>query len=344
MSIPCGHRQVLSYCARGKEHIIEEMRGSLKLRKLLTYKYLSLVLSVVVVLLVGTLILQPQSNGKSDHDAYPYLATRIFGDNNNDTLINFVSLRKALNDYAKGQSGPLGIYFEYLPSGTSVGIDANRAFFGASLLKLPVAMKAFKLIEDGKLEKNKEITIEAGQIDKGFGTLWQRGVGAKITVLDAIKLSVASSDNTADKILRDLVQPRPVSDVFDYLDIDTSVAVGPGAGVTPRGYSSTLRALYLSAYLSHDYSNELLGIMTESPYSNRIVAGVPKDVKVAHKIGMYERPDNKSEQVHSDCGIVYTPNRPYILCVMTEADVNVADGQMKAISKMVYDYVSTANK
>lgn len=41
---------------------------------------------------------------------------------------------------------------------------------------------------------------------------------------------------------------------------------------------------------------------------------IPSDVKVAHKFG--ERYYGDIKQLH-DCGVIYYPENPYLLCVMT---------------------------
>jgi beta-lactamase class A len=306
----------------------------------------SVIILNVAVLIFNIVLLAKNNAMEAKHEtaALPYLSKRIFAENPNDVLINFIGLRQELQAYANPQGDSIGVYFEYLPSGNSIGINSNEVFFGASLLKLPVAMKVYKLIEEDTLNADQKLTIQQHDIDKGFGDLWKRGAGAQITLGETLRFSVASSDNTADKLLRDLVKPRPVSDVFDYLDIPTDLQSEYGAGVTAKGFSSVLRALYLSSYLSYEHSNGLLQAMTTSPYTDRIVAGVPQGVSVAHKVGIYEEPGAGTGQVHSDCGIVYVPKRPYMLCIMSKADVVASTERMHAISKMVYEYVSSAKK
>lgn len=304
------------------------------------YLNLILLLSLIANLLLGLAV---GSNLVNSAEKFPYLSKRIFAQSKNDLLINFVPLRQMLKDFDQKTELPIGIYFEYLPSGVSIGVNEKEVYFGASLLKVPVAMKTYKLIGEGKIKKDQELIIEEKHLDKGFGDLWQKGAGTKISVREAVELSLAKSDNTADKLLRDLVKENPVSEVFDYLDIPTDVAKAPGAGVTAKNYSSIFRSLYLSSYLFYENSNEILEILTTSPYKDRILAGVPSNVKVAHKIGIYKEPGKDESQTHADCGIVYAPKRPYILCVMTDSLLTEATQEISQVSKIIYEYVISAN-
>lgn len=295
---------------------------------------------ILGILLISNIFKSP----RTDSETYPYLSKRIFVEDQNDILINFVPLRTELRNYVKNIKDPIGIYFEYLPSGTSVGVNDQETFFAASLLKIPVVMKVYKLIEEERLDPNLELTIEEKNIDKGFGDLWKKGAGTKVRLGEVIKLSITQSDNTADKMLRDLIAEKPVSDIFDYFDIPTNVEEEGGAGVTPKGFASVLKGLYLSAYLPYNRSNEILEIMTNTIYQDRLVAGVPNDVKVAHKVGIYRSPEKPNVQVHSDCGIIYLSKRPYLLCVMSDSAIDVATKQIAEVSKIVFDFVNSANR
>lgn len=71
-------------------------------------------------------------------------------------------------------------------------------------------------------------------------------------------------------------------------------------------------------------------------WNDRINKLLPKDVKVAHKIGNYEG-------VYNDVGIVFA-EEPYVLAVMSEnADQSVASDVIAQISKKIYDYMVTRN-
>ncbi len=77
-----------------------------------------------------------------------------------------------------------------------------------------------------------------------------------------------------------------------------------------------------------------------------VVAGVPSTVDVAHKFGerttlASDTESTETKQLH-DCGIVYFPENPYLLCVMTRGtDFKVLEGIISDISRMVYEEVDS---
>src|SRR3989338_211964 len=72
-------------------------------------------------------IRQEQENIKSSSidliNQHPFLSKRIFAENQNDILINFIPLREAMRTYMDKLGEAAGVYFEYLPSGNSIGIN-----------------------------------------------------------------------------------------------------------------------------------------------------------------------------------------------------------------------------
>ena len=280
----------------------------------------------------------------SEANAYPYLSKRLFAESQNDFIINFTNLRNKLTSYAAehrlhNDKTRFSLYFEYLPSGISIGVNEKDPYIAASLLKVPIIMGVYKYIETGKLSENTELTLKESDLDPQYGNLWKRGVGAKLSVREAIQLTLAESDNTAKSVLFNNVPLETLTDVFEYLDIPNEV-IGNAPVVTTKNYSSILRSLYLSTYLSMENSHKLLEKLTESNFSDKIAAGIPKSIPVAHKIGVHDT-QNPEGSIYTDCGIVYIPKRPYILCIMMRNSENDVQTHMKAISGMIYDFVSS---
>ena len=95
-----------------------------------------------------------------------------------------------------------------------------------------------------------------------------------------------------------------------------------------------LKEIYKMSSEGKDVGKDFVKYMQETVYNDRLPLLLPKDLKVAHKIGNYAPPLS-----FHDVGIIYTKN-PYILAIMTkevapekETFPNIAN-----ISKIVYDY------
>jgi beta-lactamase class A len=274
----------------------------------------------------------------TEADAFPFLARRALTDARNVPLINFVGLRRSIDDYVRPLKNRIGVYFQYLPTGITVGYNHDQPFVSASLLKLPTVMKVYELIEEGRVLKSTQMELTPDVIDRGYGTLWRKGLGARVTVEEAIIASLVVSDNTAHRLLYGISGGRP-ADIYRYLDVALDTDRGEPA-IAPRNYASILRSLYYSAFLSNEHSNEILQHLTRAVEGSVLRSSIPADIPIAQKIGVMQF-DKAADQTYSYCGIVYVPKRPYVLCIMVVEALAVADKQTADLSKLVYDYVST---
>ncbi len=297
---------------------------------------------LVNIILVAYILSYPRPTQKSElnvkQETLKYLSQRVFIENPNDYVINFVPLRKELNAYTDTLDTSFGMYFEYLPTGVSIGINEKESYILASLLKVPLAMAVYKQIEKGDLKSDQTLEVKKEHLDPYFGELWKAGPGQTLTTTQALQETLINSDNTAKNVLFSAIPEGSLENVFDSLDIPKELTNNSPV-VTPKNYSSVLRSLYLSSYLKPEDSNEILSLLTRTPFSDKLAAGVPKDVKVAHKIGVHEG-ENKDTSIFTDCGIIYYPKRPYILCMMTRSPEKDTQKNMKNVSKIIYDYIS----
>ncbi|MDP2815907.1 MAG: serine hydrolase [Rectinemataceae bacterium] len=89
--------------------------------------------------------------------------------------------------------------------------------------------------------------------------------------------------------------------------------------ITARSYANIFRILYNASYLNVKSSNEILDLLSQSKFDKGITAGVPDGTKVAQKFGeANELKDGEEFHILNNCGIVYKPKNPYILCVLIE--------------------------
>lgn len=285
---------------------------------------------------------------------YPLLAKRLFIANPNDIIINFAPLRAQLREYINKQPEKIGVYFEYLPTGTSINVNGDEDFFRASLIKLPGIMRTYKLIEDGKILKTDVIEITPTDINPLFNSKEKLIPGSRRTVKELIELSLRESNNTAyqaiftytnNKILGATGNDEQnIRDIYDYLDIPRAEN-GETQFISPKNYSSVLKSLYFSSYLSYENSSEILKHLIESSFDDWLPEPLPENTLVAHKFGIYSLEKPVKAQVHSDCGIIYENKRPYELCVMVNSsDTKSSAKHIQTISKLVHGYVTTAFK
>lgn len=299
-----------------------------------------LVLSLGANLLLGYHHLYVSNEVERERLVHPFLSNRIFSEHTNDIILNFIPLREALREYVYAQNGVVGVYFEYLPSGVSIGVNDREEIKLASLSKVPLVMSILKKIERGNLALNTKVTLKEEWLDKNFETLWQRGAGATFTIEELINYALKESDNTAYEALFGQLTYNDVNEVYDNLDIQiTKEGDSNYPLVSPKSYSSIFRSLYLSSFLKPTDSSFILDILAKTMFNDKIPAAIPKNIPVAHKIGTFSK-QGVSGQVFIDCGIIYVPDRPYILCIFVQDSDESARKHMSYISEMIYEYIS----
>ncbi len=301
----------------------------------------SIVLNIAIVGLIGPKSLIGELT--NNRDDFPFLSPRIFAQNQHDLIINFTALRSELRSFVSAKKNlRAGVYFEYLPSGVSIGVNEKEEFISASLLKTPFIIGILKAIENGAIRMDDVLTLEQSDLDPNFGRLWERGVGSKLTVEEAIRLALTQSDNTATRLLDRMMPEDMVRLVYNALDVPISFE-DENPVVSAKNHSSVFRCLYLSCFLDFADSQKILSLLTQSIFTNGISAGVPGGVPLAHKVGIYDSP-NSDMRVRSDCGIVYVPKRPYILCIMgesTKGQEQLITDFAAEISNRVYRFVAS---
>jgi len=236
------------------------------------------------------------------------------------------------------------VYFRDLKTGTWAGIDENAEYSPASLLKVPIMIAWFKKAEDHSGLLNTELVYSA-PIDPASEAGTVLKVGSSYTVEQLISYMIKQSDNGAKDLLLVNLDDDTINSVFSDLGIE-NWGTGPHdtEHISPVIYSRFLRILYNASYLNRDYSEKALDLLSTTDFNAGIVAGVPEGTTVAHKFGEYEDPAATTAELH-DCGIIYHPTNPYLLCVMTKGNANVTlndlENVLKVTSEAVYTLVNT---
>ncbi len=311
------------------------------------------ILSVVVIIVLSVTVITNKTNkenmtithDKNDH----YLLTNPILDcevaSNEGSLIVFSKdVNEKTNEIKDKYSlDHISLYFRDLNNGPWVGIDEKEVFSPASLLKVPIFIAFLKEAENNPAILDKKVKISESDINKSFhqnivssNTLV---AGQEYSLFDISKYMIIESDNTAVSILLNNINPDNIKGVFESVGVpykDTSTEIDLGI----KDYAGFFRVLYNSSYLNREMSEKALEVLSQGDYKDGLVAGVPAGTIVSHKFGERSIPNqNDSTQLH-DCGIIYYPNNPYLLCIMTRGNDLASQGKAtKELSSYIYNQV-----
>lgn len=245
-------------------------------------------------------------------------------------------IKEDINNYNATEN--VGFFLQDTKTGAWLGINEKGGFYPASLLKIPIMMAVLNKVQNGEISMDDTITLTQDDLDSKYGNLYQKGIGAKISVSELLKEMVSYSDNTAKNALKRQLSASELDSVFVHLGISDPYLKGNNQTVSPREYMRLFKSLYYSTFLSAYYSEIALELTIDKEY-NLISERVPSNVVVAHKFGIIE-----NEGVLHDCGIVYHQNNPYFLCIMTkDLDLSKSVKLIPKLSKDVYEFVDKAS-
>jgi beta-lactamase class A len=257
-------------------------------------------------------------------------------------IINFKVLRDEFIKIQSQYSQKTYIYFAYLNNSSWVGRGEKELITAASTVKVPLAMAVMRAVEQGEFKLTDSYTLEELDLDDRFGQLYQAGPDNEFTLEELMRIMLVNSDNTAMNALFNVFKrigvETPLTDVYTAMGWDYPPRPGDllqYVKINLKYLSNMFLSLYNAQYVSDIHSNQILDYLSQSPFDNQLVAGVPKDVLVSHKIGV-----STDDMTYTDCGIVYAPNRNYILCVSSQGvPQETAAKFIVAISKAAYNFV-----
>jgi beta-lactamase class A len=248
------------------------------------------------------------------------------------------TIKTAMSYQEKGLLQSYGVYVKSLSYPLWFGINDRQEFLPASLYKLPVAISVYRDIEKGNIDRKQKLVythkISEGNTRDSLYAPTGLTIGMSYTVEELIKRMITQSDNGAKDLLISVLHEDTIKETLSIVSVDGSIRL---TQISPWMYSYYLRILYNATFLNEQNSEELLSLLAESSYKNALVRGIPLGVKVSHKYGLYNEEGGVFE-LH-DCGIIYTQNDPYILCVMTKGtNVEALENFISDVSSIVYLY------
>lgn len=328
---------------------MNKLKEIMKNNQTTIYLIIGLIIGLFIGLVVGCrqiLFKEEGAKTESHESGYAFISPLLecFSESS-DSPINYKLQEKIKDNISKNikekNITEASVYFRDLANGPWIGINEDKKFTPASLLKVPIAITYYKIAEKNPNILNGKILITeayANQLTQNIKSEKQVEQGKEYSVQELINYMITESDNRAANALIDNLSESSINKTFNDLGLTLPTIDSPDNYMTVKDYASFFRVLYNASYLNKDYSERLLSILAQSKYKNGLVAGLPVDIKIAHKFG--ERRNNEIDQLH-DCGIIYKENKSYLLCIMTRGnDFDKLSSVIKNLSKLVYENVN----
>jgi len=206
--------------------------------------------------------------------------------------------------------GHLGLMAKNLKTGETVAYNASERFPTASVIKLPIMAAFYRMVDQRQIDPSAKVVLTSD--DKKPSLLEQMSDGMTMTLLDAVKLMIVLSDNTATNLVLDRLggtHEERLHRVNDFLaekglkntrllnrlytrssKKDTPEAIRYGIGVsTPEDMVVLLEALHKKTLVDPSSCDAMVAILKEQFYNDMIPRFLPaadcKVLEVAHKTG-----------------------------------------------------------
>ncbi|MEP7165405.1 MAG: serine hydrolase [Ferruginibacter sp.] len=240
-----------------------------------------------------------------------------------------------------GTINSASVYLRELNQGEWITAGDADTFNPGSLLKVPELMTFCKMNEktpgllDRTITYDKPLNLakHAIHLSKSIE------LGRTYTIRELLYYMIAYSDNNATMLLNMRMDVEVFKKVFTDLGLPLPDLTKNDIPITAKDYSYFMRVLYNASYLNISDSEFCTELLSHSDFTQGLVSGLPKDVKVAHKFG--EAGDGSSAHF-SESGIIYIRNSPYLITVMTKGkDNKVLPSVISDISKTVFEAINS---
>ncbi len=240
-------------------------------------------------------------------------------------LVRDADLERRLQALAAEVEGDVGIYVRHLGTGRGAMLRADELFPTASMIKVPILLKTFDLMEQGAFAFDTSLvwadSLRYGGEDDLFDKLQ---AGAKVPLNQVTMAMITSSDNAASLWLQALVGGGEAINTwlaangFDSTRVNSRT---PGrreiwqkygwGQTTPREIAEMVVGLREGRLISRAASEAMYRHLTRIHWNAEALSQLPPWVQAASKQGAVNR--SRSEVV-----LVNAPTGDYVFAVITK--------------------------
>lgn len=204
----------------------------------------------------------------------------------------------------------IGIYVKQLSTGQLAGVNQDKAFYSASIAKLPILYYVQERINAGQVDLTTKVkyTVESmsfpgAYVVGGSGSLSKTPDNKEYSLEELINKTAKESDNVASNLLSYYVTHQFNADFYQKI---TAITGSKWDMVTRETSAEVAGKMMEALYVQEGY---VLESLVSTQFDNQRIS---KDitVPVAHKIG-------DADDVKHDVAIVYAES-PFVLSIFTD--------------------------
>ena len=236
-------------------------------------------------------------------------------------------LETNVSELIESFNGDAGIYVRHLFSNTVVGVNEDKIFPTASMIKVPILVKIFDKIEAGVLKIDSVVYFNKAEINypwKGDDALSRFKDGEDITISKLLTHMITFSDNHASLWLQDVagggtaINSWLKENGFEHTRVNSRTEgreihyqqYGWGQ-TTPKEMAELMVMIREGRVVSPDASTEMYRHLTRTYWNDEALSQIPPTVQVASKQGAVS-------QSRSEVVLVNAPNGDYVFSIITD--------------------------
>ena len=232
--------------------------------------------------------------------------------------------------------GDVGFYYKDLTTGEELGLNENRMFEAASVIKLPMCAVIAKRVAEGKASWEDRLVAHNEERVPPCGALWFFEDEPAVRLKTLCGLMITISDNMATNMLMRHFGIETFNREFQAIGLEqthierllfdsAANAAGKQNKIVPREMGTLLERIYRHAFVDEATSKLMEETLLQQQINHKIPGYLRDEVAVAHKTG-------EDDGITNDVGVVYA-REPFVICFATNrTDVPEAERAMREIS------------
>src|SRR5437870_6765842 len=266
-------------------------------------------------------------------------------------------LETRVEEIASSLDGVMGVAILDLTGGRILLRNADRVFPAASSIKIAILLELYRQDQEARAGAKGKARLDDIYIfdpkDLVEDSRIMAGLTAgltRITNRDLAQFLVAVSDNAAANVLYDRVGRDNVNAMLHSLGLSkmmlrrkmmdiAAARRGDENIATPQEMARLLEMIYKGKALNKELTDELIKRLKTLKKDSYLSYELPAGVELADKPGTLDG-------VRNDSGIVFAPNRPFAISVMTayDRDEKAAERAISEVALEAYRYFEMRGK